>query len=178
MAIPTQTMSFEPKLSFRSDSEIIRARHTLSETVVNSNKQDIHEIEGRLKTAQERLERAIARLAPKHKGGEWEEYKSANQEVLRLERLLGAARGDEYAEPIEFPVKWDTGVPLPHLIVNDYRALLAFLLCEPDPTWDGTYVTVKSPAGNDRSLWHSSYLSTAYRQNSGVRMTKYSVDIR
>jgi hypothetical protein len=116
---------------------------------MNSNKHDVREIEGRLKIAQEGLKRAISNLAPKHKGGEWEEYKSANQEVLRLERLLGAARGDEYAEPIEFPVKWDTGAPLPHLIVNEYRALLAFLLSEPDPAWDGSYVTVKSPAGNE-----------------------------
>ena len=34
---------------------------------------------------------------------------------------------------------------MPHLMVNDNRALLAFLLSEPDPGWDGSYVTVKSP---------------------------------
>ena len=55
-------------------------------------------------------------------------------------------KGDEYAESIAFPLRWDIGAPLPHLFVNDHKALLAFLLSEPDPTWDGSYVTIKSPA--------------------------------
>jgi len=52
---------------------------------------DIYDLERRLRTAVERRQRAIAALAPKHKGGEWEEYDAANQEVLRLERQLAAA---------------------------------------------------------------------------------------
>jgi hypothetical protein len=107
---------------------------------------EIHDLEHRLTIARERLQRAIAALAPKHKGGEWEEYRAAEQDVLGLERKLAAARGDEYAETLEFPVRWDAGAPMPHLMKNDHRALLAFLLSEPDPNWDGTYVTVKSPA--------------------------------
>ena len=51
----------------------------------------IHEIENCLRIASERLQRAISALAPKHKGGEWEEYHAAHQEVLRLERQLAAA---------------------------------------------------------------------------------------
>ena len=27
-----------------------------------------------------------------------------------------------------FPLRWDAGAPMPHLLVNDYRALLAFSL--------------------------------------------------
>lgn len=57
-----------------------------------------------------------------------------------------AAKGEEYAELCGFPLKWDTGAPMPHLMANDNRALLAFLLSEPDPAWDGSYVTIKSPA--------------------------------
>ena len=49
---------------------------------------DIQELERRLRTAAERRRRAIAALAPKHLGGEWEEYHAANQEVLLLERQL------------------------------------------------------------------------------------------
>jgi hypothetical protein len=105
----------------------------------------IHDLELELRIANERLQRAIAALAPKHKGGEWEEYNTANEDVLRLERQLAVARGEEYAEPCGFPLKWDTGAPLPQLMVNDDRALLAFLLSEPDPAWDGSYVTIKSP---------------------------------
>jgi hypothetical protein len=104
----------------------------------------IHDLEHQLNVTVERLKRAIAALAPNHKRGEWEEYQAANQEVLLLERQLAAAKGEEYAEPFGFPVKWDTGAPLPHLMVNDNRVLLAFLLSEPNP--DGTYVRVTSPS--------------------------------
>src|SRR5437016_9773261 len=107
---------------------------------------NITDLEHHLKAAGERLQRAVAALAPKHKGGEWEEYRAADQEVLRLERQLAAAKSEEYAEPCGFPLKWDTGAPLPQLMVNDHRALLAFLLSEPDPAWDGSYVTIKNPA--------------------------------
>jgi hypothetical protein len=116
---------------------------------MNSDTNDIHEIERRLKTARERLERAMSNVTLKHDSPEWQEYDLAKQEVLRLERLRAAATGDEYAETIEFPARWDIGAPLPHLFVSDDRAFLAFLLAEYDPEWDGTYVTAKSPAGNE-----------------------------
>jgi hypothetical protein len=105
-----------------------------------------HELDRTLQVARERLQRAISALAPEHKGGEWEEYHAAHQEVLGLERQLAAAKGEEYAEPCGFPLKWDAGAPMPHLMVNDHRALLAFLLSEPDPAWDGSHVTIKSSA--------------------------------
>jgi hypothetical protein len=107
---------------------------------------NLQDLENRLRIARERLRRAIAALAPKHKGGEWEEYQAANQDVLRLQRQMAAARAEEYAELCDFPLKWDIGAPMPHLMVNDNRAFLAFLLNEPDPAWDGTYVTLKSPS--------------------------------
>lgn len=100
------------------------------------------DLEYRLKIATERQRRAFAALAPQHKGGEQEEAEAATQEVLSLERQLAAAKGDEYAEPFGFPLKWDTGAPMPHLMVSDHRALLSFLLSEPDPAWDGSYVKV------------------------------------
>jgi hypothetical protein len=39
----------------------------------------------------------------------------------------------------------DVGAPLPLVLADDYRLLLAYLLSEPDPEWDGTYVNVISP---------------------------------
>ena len=107
---------------------------------------DIQNLERLLNIAKERFRKATAALAPKHKGGEWEEYRAASKELLSLERNVAAANGEEYAEPCGFPLKWDSGAPMPHLMVNDNRALLAFLLSEPDPSWDGSYVTIKSPA--------------------------------
>src|ERR1700730_5148977 len=98
---------------------------------------EVQDLETSLKIARERLQRALAALGPKHKGGEWEEYRAANQEVLLLERRLSAAKGEEYAEPCGFPLKWDTGAPMPQLMVNDNRTFLAFLLGEQNPAWDG-----------------------------------------
>lgn len=89
----------------------------------------------------------------KHEGGEWEEARAAHAELLVAERELAASRNEEHAVPLEFPVQWDTGAPLPQLLVNDNRALLVFFVRTPDPNWDGTYATVKDPAsGQTESL--------------------------
>ena len=104
----------------------------------------LRELEERLSSARERLERAAKALAFKHQG---DEYCVAHAAVLQLERELAAARGEEHAVPIDFPVHWDAGAPLPHLLRNDYRCLLAFYVREHDPGWDGSYVTVKNPGG-------------------------------
>src|SRR5262245_3031305 len=106
----------------------------------------IAELEQKLAEAKERLAKALKALAPKHKGGEMEQFRAAHSVVLTLEREVAGAKGEEYAVPLDFPVKWDTGAPLPHLFVSDNRALLTFYLSEPDPKWDGTYVTVKDPS--------------------------------
>ena len=111
------------------------------------------EIEKRLADAQGRLDRAIKALAPEHKGGEWAEYDAARQSLLKLERELAAAKGEEHAVPLDFPVRWDIGAPLPHVIQNDYKTFLTFYVHEPDPDWDGSYVTVKDPGdGSVESL--------------------------
>jgi hypothetical protein len=113
----------------------------------------IREIERRLSSARERLQKAAKALAPRHQGGEWEEYWAAQEAVLGLERELASTKGEEHAVPLDFPVKWDAGAPLPHLLRNDYRCFLTFYVREPDPDWDGTYVTVKDPgSGQEESL--------------------------
>ena len=113
----------------------------------------IHEIEEQLSVARQRLERAAKALATRHQGGEDAEYWAADAAVLRLERKLAAAKGQEHAVPVNFPVKWDAGAPLPYLFRNDYRCFLTFYVREHDPGWDGSYVTVKDPgSGNEESL--------------------------
>jgi hypothetical protein len=39
----------------------------------------------------------------------------------------------------------DVGAPLPVVVANEDALLLAYLLNEPDPNWDGAYATVVSP---------------------------------
>lgn len=108
---------------------------------MNDPEQQLRVANGRFAAATQALAREFQRG-----GAEWKEYWAAHEEVLSLERQLAATRGEEYAETIPFPVKWDCGTPLPHLLRNDHRTLLAFLLSEPDPNWDGTTVKLTSAA--------------------------------
>jgi hypothetical protein len=41
--------------------------------------------------------------------------------------------------------KPDVGAPLPHLVCDDGRVILAYLVSEPAPAWDGSSPTVVSP---------------------------------
>ena len=104
------------------------------------------DLEQRLAAARARLDAALKALAPKHRGGEWEEFRSAQQALLAIEREVAASKNEEHAVPLDFPFPWNTGAPLPQLLVNDHRALLMFLVNVPDPSWDGSYATVKDPA--------------------------------
>lgn len=108
-------------------------------------------IEKKLTEARRRLKNASLALTPKHKGGEWEAYYSANREVLTLEREFAKSKNEMYAIPCDFPVKWDIGAPLPFLLCNDYRTFLTFYVSEPDPVWDGTYVTVIDPSSQEEA---------------------------
>ena len=77
--------------------------------------------EKELEDAKEQLRRVIA-------SRKMNEYVSAHSAVLSLERKVAAERIDEYAETIDFPVKWDAGAPMPHLLTNGYRTFLLFYL--------------------------------------------------
>jgi hypothetical protein len=108
-------------------------------------------IEQQLAKANSRLKAASAALAPKHKGGEIEEFHAANEEVLRLQRELADSKNEPYAVPCDFPVKWDVGAPLPFLLCSDYRTFLTFYISERDANWDGTYVKVVNPASTEKA---------------------------
>lgn len=106
----------------------------------------VSELEAALLQAQMRFDAATRALAPKHKGGEIEEYWTAHAELLDVERKVAAARGMQYAIPVDFPVQWDIGAPLPHLIQNESRTFLLFLLRDVKRNRDETTVTIKSPS--------------------------------
>jgi hypothetical protein len=108
----------------------------------------IPELETALREAQERASRAAKALAPKHRGGEVEEFRAARDAVLQAERNLAAAKGGPYAVPVEFPASWDTGAPLPYLLQNDYRTFFTFFLRDLDPNCGGSCVSVRGPNSN------------------------------
>jgi hypothetical protein len=60
----------------------------------------VADLEAALRDAQERLSRAMAALAPKHRGGEMEEFRAARKAALQAERNLAGAKGEEYAVPV------------------------------------------------------------------------------
>jgi hypothetical protein len=95
---------------------------------------NIPELEDKLRLAKERLQKC---------GTDFAAYWAAFETVVAAERELAAAKGEEYAVPLDFPVKWDKGAPLPHLFMSDYRTFLIFDIHVPDPNWDGTYITIK-----------------------------------
>jgi hypothetical protein len=100
---------------------------------------NISELETELARANDALSKVIQSRSMQG----WTE---ADQAVLLLERRLAAAKGEEHAVPLDFPVRWDCGAPCPHLFANDYKTFLAFYVREDDPDWDGTFVRVVSPA--------------------------------
>jgi hypothetical protein len=106
-------------------------------------------LEDHLAAAQARHAAALAALAPKHRGGEFEEYRAARSALLEAERALAAARGEEHAVQLPFPVRWNTGAPLPQVLLSDTRTFVIFVVETVDPDWDGTYVTVKSAASDE-----------------------------
>jgi hypothetical protein len=100
-----------------------------------------------LEAAKGRLARATKALAPKHKGGEMAEFCAAHEAMLAAERVLAAELGEPYAVPLEFPVQWDIGAPLPHLIKTDSQTFLLFLLGDTQLQRDGFYAAVANPSG-------------------------------
>lgn len=58
----------------------------------------------------------------------------------------------------------DFGAPLPLVVGDDLHLVLAYLVSEPDPAWDGTYVTVVTPESQEalvaliRFQWSSAHM--------------------
>lgn len=98
-------------------------------------------LESMLEEAEARLQRAVDALRPRHRGVEVEEFKQAQEAVLAIQRDRAAARGEPYAVPVAFPVEWDSGAPLPVMLVSDQKTLLLFRVRVPNPAWDGSYAT-------------------------------------
>jgi hypothetical protein len=87
----------------------------------------------------------MEKLPHKHKGGEVAEFTASSEAVLQAERALAQAKGEQYAVPAEFPVRWDAGAPMPHLLKNDGRTFLLFFLPELEPTKDESYLRMAVP---------------------------------
>ncbi|AMV37737.1 hypothetical protein [Planctomyces sp. SH-PL62] len=106
---------------------------------------DIDAIERRLAAAREREQAVYQNMDPANRDRTWEDDLAAAEAVLQAERELAAAKGEEHAVPLDFPVHWNLGVPTPHVLQSDRKTFLIFRLDEQDPDWDGTYVRLVDP---------------------------------
>ena len=79
--------------------------------------------------------------------------RTARTDQLEAERELAAARGEPYARVIDIGPRWDAGAPLPHLIGNGSRTFAVCLADQPDPDWDGNYLTIASVDDDHPSLF-------------------------
>jgi len=102
----------------------------------------LHELEQKLLLAQERMKKATDAVA--HSRDWQKEYWPAYHALLGVEREVAAAKGEPHAIPLDFPVEWDKGAPSPHVITNDERTLLSFLVSHVDPYWEGKYIRAKN----------------------------------
>jgi hypothetical protein len=62
------------------------------------------DLEQRLAAARARRDAALKTLAPKHRGGEVEEFRSAQQALLAVEREIAASKNEEHAVPLPEPL--------------------------------------------------------------------------
>jgi len=105
-----------------------------------------------LDAARGELAAAAKALAPKHKGGEWERFRTAQDRCIALERDLARSVGDECAVDVSWPAPWDVGAPLPHVIASGLRTFVIYQQRERDPGWDGSYATMVDPAVPEQRL--------------------------
>ena len=99
-----------------------------------------------LDRARARVRELSAAIHAAHGSGDWNGLRAAQLDVLAAEREVARIAGDEYAEELDFELRWDTGAPLPHVVANGHRTFLLFYLPNRDPDWDGTWVRVVDPA--------------------------------
>ena len=104
---------------------------------------EIERLERELVEAQRRVD---ATMKGRLRKGPDEAFDAAWDEELAAERALAAARGEEYAVPLDIGVRWSGGAPLPHLLSSGQRSFVAFYLEERDPNWDGTSVRIVDPS--------------------------------
>ena len=58
---------------------------------------------------------------------------------------------DQVVELADVP-QCSPGAPLPLVLADDIRLVLAYLVHEPDPSWDGTWTAVKGPASDGEPI--------------------------
>jgi hypothetical protein len=110
----------------------------------------VEDLEAKLVQAREQHNKIAQAMRHKNSGYVIADWLEAHENVLAAERALALAKGEETALAYPWEIKWDMGAPLPHVVASGRSAFLMYLVSEPDPNWDGTYVTVIDPASQNQ----------------------------
>lgn len=94
----------------------------------------ISDLEAALFEAQERWKTA-------RNSSSQEDVEAARESLLKAQRALFLAKSEETALTCEWEVPWEIGAPLPHVVSSSLSTYLMYVADEPDPDWDGSYVT-------------------------------------
>lgn len=97
---------------------------------------NISDLETSVHEAQARMNKLIKESAS------LQEWSAGHEVLLKAERALALAKGEETAFVCEWPVLWNIGAPLPHVVSSGYKTYLMYVADVPDPDWDGTYANV------------------------------------
>ena len=106
---------------------------------------DFADLERRLEAAGAREQVELDKFGPES-SGDLTLYVQLRDQRLQAERALSLARGEETAMLLEWPVPWDGGAPLPHLLANGHATMLLYYALDIEPGWDGTTVQVTDPS--------------------------------
>lgn len=96
----------------------------------------ISDLETSLSEAQAEIENLIKESASVEK------MITGHQTLLRAERALALAKGEETALACQWPIRWNTGAPLPHVVSGRYKTYLMYVVNVPDPNWNRTSVNI------------------------------------
>jgi hypothetical protein len=96
----------------------------------------ISDLETSLDEARAAMEKLIEEEAS------WQEMIAGRQALLQAERILALARGEETALTCKWPILWNTGAPLPHMVSSSDKTYLIYVVDVPDPNWNGTSINV------------------------------------
>jgi len=107
---------------------------------------EVGELERRLREQQERVEKLLEAARFNSEGLSGAEFTAARKSQADAERKFYLAKGEEAGVPLDWPVPWDAGAPIPHVLAANGLVYLAYLTEIADPDWDGKNVKIVSPS--------------------------------
>lgn len=129
------------------------------------------DLENRLRLARARMELISASAVSSFSATKLQELRSAQEDVLELERELAKDNGQPYLLSLNLPIQWHYGAPLPHFVQSEHKAFLCFFLntFEPSDARDFEGVSIQSISAKEKPVGVIEF--TNYCAGKMVRMS-------